>query len=170
MAEADARRQFDTLCAPFRADVLRFLYWLCHDRALAEDVMQETLLRAWRSFGSLQDLQAAKPWLLTIARRELARVFERKRLETVDIDTLTDTPQAGLAAGDSQEVEDMRHAIMQLEPDYREPLILQVLLGYSTQEIAEHMQLSLAAVLTRLFRARQQLRVRILGAADEECS
>jgi len=171
MAEADARRQFDTLCASYRADVFRFLFWLCRDQALAEDVMQETLLRAWRSFGSLQDLQAAKPWLLTIARRELARVFERKRLETVDIDTLTDSAQAGLAASDSQEVQDLRHAIMQLEPGYREPLILQVLLGYSTQEIAEHMQLSLPAVLTRLFRARQQLRVRILGAADEEsCS
>ncbi len=64
---------------PFRADVFRFVYWLCRDRALAEDVVQETLLRAWRSLDSLGDDQAARPWLLTIARRELARVFERKR-------------------------------------------------------------------------------------------
>ncbi len=130
--------------------------------------MQETLLRAWRSFDSLADRTAAKPWLLTIARRELARVFERKRLETVDIDALTDAEEATLSCSHSDDVEEMRRAIAQLEPGYREPLILQVLFGYSTEEIAEHMELSLSAVLTRLFRARQRLRRHMSGAADEE--
>jgi RNA polymerase sigma-70 factor, ECF subfamily len=168
MTRGDARRQqFDALCAPFRADLFRFLFWLCHDRALAEDVMQETLLRAWRSFDSIQDRKAAKAWLLTIARRELARVFERKRLQTIDIHALADSEQATMTASDSDEVEEMRRAIMQLEPSYREPLVLQVLFGYSTDEIAKHMELSLPAVLTRLFRARQRLRMQILGAADD---
>lgn len=172
IADSDQRRQFDALCMPFRVDLMRFLFWLCHDQALAEDVMQETLLRAWRSFDSLQDRGAAKAWLLTIARRELARVFERKRLETVDVDTLGDTEQDALAANDSgvdsHDVEHLRRAIMQLVPSYREPLILQVLFGYSTQEIARHMELGLPAVLTRLFRARQLLRRQMLGAADDE--
>jgi RNA polymerase sigma-70 factor (ECF subfamily) len=167
-APADVRRQFDELCEPFRADLYRFLFWLCHDRALAEDVMQETLLRAWRSFDSLADCKAAKPWLLTIARRELARVFERKRLETVDIDALPDVEEATFSGSHSDDIEEMRRAIVQLEPGYREPLILQVLFGYSTEEIAQHMQLSLSAVLTRLFRARQRLRRQMSGAAAEE--
>ncbi len=167
LAEADARRVFDELCEPFRADLYRFLFWLCHDRALAEDVMQETLLRAWRCFDSLADRKAAKPWLLTIARRELARVFERKRPETVDIDALASGEEATLAVRQSEDVEEMRRAIVQLEPGYREPLILQVLFGYSTEEIAQHMELSLPAVLTRLFRARQRLRRQLLGADDE---
>src|SRR5918993_887109 len=94
---ADLRRQFDELCGPFRMDLYRFLFWLCHDRALAEDVMQETLLRAWRSFDSLADRKAAKPWLLTIARRELARVFERKRFPTVDIDAANEAQHEALA-------------------------------------------------------------------------
>jgi RNA polymerase sigma-70 factor, ECF subfamily len=167
-AQADARRQFDEVCTPFRADVFRFLYWLCHDRALAEDVMQETLLRAWRSFDSLENRKAAKSWLLAIARRELARGFERKRFETVDIDALTDADQGALAVQDSHEVHEMRRAILKLEPDYCEPLMLQVLFGYSTEEIAAHMELSVAAVLTRLFRARRLLRRHLLGEADEE--
>ena len=166
--DADARRQFDGVCAPFRADLFRFLYWLCRDRSLAEDVMQETLLRAWRSFGSLEDHKAARPWLLTIARRELARVFERKRLETVDIDTLEVADQSALAVSDSHDVDEMRRAIMRLEPNYREPLMLQVLFGYSTEEIAKHMELNQQAVLTRLFRARQLLRLQLLGAANDE--
>ena len=49
-----------------------------------------------------------------------------------------------------------------------EPLIMQVLLGFTTEEIARHLQLSTPAVLTRLFRARQVLRKQLLGAADGE--
>lgn len=149
---------------PFRADVFRFVYWLCRDRALAEDVVQETLLRAWRSLDSLGDDTAARPWLLTIARRELARVFERKRLPIVDIDVATEAEPEALAVNDRHEVEEMRRAILQLEVIHREPLVLQVLMGYSTEEIAQHLEISVAAVLTRLFRARQVLRHQLLGA------
>ena len=58
----------------------------------------------------------------------------------------------------------MRRAIMRLEDDYREPLVRQVLMGQTTQEIASQLGLTQGAVLTRLFRARQKLR-RELGLA-----
>jgi RNA polymerase sigma-70 factor (ECF subfamily) len=51
----------------------------------------------------------------------------------------------------------MRAAIFRLHDDYREPLVLQVLMGYSTNEIAEMMGLKQGAVLTRLHRARHKL-------------
>jgi RNA polymerase sigma-70 factor (ECF subfamily) len=95
--------------------------------------------------------------LLTIVRRENARYFERKRLETVDIDNLTASQAALLAVEDDKELDDMRQAIYELEDDYREPLVLQVLMGYSTNEIAEQMELKQGAVLTRLHRARAKL-------------
>lgn len=148
---------------PFRADVFRFVYWLCRDRALAEDVVQETLLRAWRSLDSLGDEKAARPWLLTIARRELARVFERKRLPIVDIDAANEAEPDAMAVDDRHEVEEMRRAILKLDVVHREPLVLQVLLGYTTEEIARHLDISVAAVLTRLFRARQVLRQQLVG-------
>ena len=90
-------------------------------------------------------------------------MFERKRLQTVDIDALTDADQGALAVQDAHDVHEMRRAILQLEPGYREPLVLQVLFGYSTEEIARHMDLSVPAVLTRLFRARRLLRRQMLG-------
>jgi RNA polymerase sigma-70 factor (ECF subfamily) len=52
---------------------------------------------------------------------------------------------------------------MQLDVIHREPLVLQVLLGYSTEEIAKHLEISVGAVLTRLFRARQVLRQQLAG-------
>lgn len=164
---ADLKARFESLCGPLRQDLYRFAFWLARDRAVADDVVQDTLLRAWRSFGSLGDEAAARPWLLTIARREFARRFERKRLETVDVDDLTAFEDPALAGEDRAEVMELRAAIFALERDYREPLVLQVLMGYTTEEIATTMELTPGAVLTRLFRARQKLRAAVLGDGAE---
>jgi RNA polymerase sigma-70 factor (ECF subfamily) len=83
------RQRFDSLVAVYYPDMFRYAAWLSRDRSIAEDVVQEALLRAWKSLGALRDDHAAKQWLLTIVRRENARYFERRRLETVDIDDLT---------------------------------------------------------------------------------
>lgn len=152
------RARFQALCQSLRPDLLRFAFWLSRDRALAEDVVQETLLRAWKAQDSLLDEGAAKPWLLTIVRREYARNFERRRFVTVDVDELVAKEEPMLAAADEQELAELRAALFKLPDEYREPLILQVLMGCSTAQIAAQLELSTAAVLTRLFRARKQLR------------
>jgi RNA polymerase sigma-70 factor (ECF subfamily) len=152
------RARFQALCHSLRPDLLRFAFWLSRDRTLAEDVVQESMLRAWKAQESLLDEGAAKPWLLTIIRREYARTFERKRLATVDLDELVAREEPMLAAAEEQDIGEVRAALLKLPDEYREPLILQVLMGYSTAEIAREMNLSGPAVLTRLCRARQQLR------------
>jgi RNA polymerase sigma-70 factor (ECF subfamily) len=153
------RARFQALCQSLRPDLLRFAFWLSRDRTLAEDVVQESMLRAWKAQDSLADVAAAKPWFLTIIRREYARTFERKRLVTVDVDELIAREEPMLAATDEQDLGELRRALFKLPNEYREPLVLQVLAGYSTAEIARELNLSGAAVLTRLFRARRQLRV-----------
>lgn len=152
------RARFQALCQSLRPDLLRFAFWLARDRALAEDVVQESMIRAWKAQDSLLEEGAAKPWFLTIIRREYARTFERKRFVTVDVEELIAKEEPMLAAADDQELAELRAAIFKLPGDYREPLVMQVLLGYSTAEIAAELGLSSAAVLTRLFRARKQLR------------
>jgi RNA polymerase sigma-70 factor (ECF subfamily) len=149
-------------------DLYRFAFWLARDPGVAEDVVQETLLRAWRSLESLSDDGAVKPWLLTIARREHARLHERKRLETVDVDLLSRAEHPALGRPDDQESADLREAILGLPDEYREPLVLQVLMGCTTEEIAEQLGLSNGAVLTRLCRARQRLRTVVLGRTEEQ--
>ncbi len=112
----------------------------------------------------MRDDAAAKHWLLTIVRRENARYFERRRLETVDVDNLTPSQEVLLADQPDHELDDIREAIFGLDDDYREPLVLQVLMGYSTSEIGELIGLKQGAVLTRLHRARLKLK----DAMDEE--
>jgi RNA polymerase sigma-70 factor (ECF subfamily) len=142
----------------YHQDMYRYAAWLSRDKAIAEDVVQEALLRAWKSLDNLREESSSKQWLLTIVRRENARYFERKRLETVDIDNLTAAQAALLAVEESDGLDDMRTAIYELDVEYREPLVLQVLMGYSTNEIAEQMDLKQGAVLTRLHRARARLK------------
>ena len=156
-AKGKRRQRFDELVGVYHADMFRYAVWLSRDWSIAEDVVQEALLRAWKSLDSLRDENAAKHWLLTIVRRENARYFERRRLETVDIDSLSASQAALLAESPDQDIADMREAIFGLDDDYREPLVLQVLMGYSTKEIATMMGLKQGAVLTRLHRARHKL-------------
>ena len=163
---SDRRRRFDQTVGIYHQDMYRYAAWLSRDKAIAEDVVQEALLRAWKSLDALRDDGAAKQWLLTIVRRENARYFERRRLETVDVDDLTPSQEALIAEAPDEQRDEMREAIYRLEDDYREPLVLQVLMGFSTNEIAEQMGLKQGAVLTRLHRARLKLKEAVLSEDD----
>jgi RNA polymerase sigma-70 factor, ECF subfamily len=168
-AEKRMADDFAHLLEQVRPDLVRFAYWLARDRTVAEDVVQETLIRAWRAQADLKDPGALKSWLFTIARREHARLYERKRLPTLDIDDMVMRESADLAAEADSDSHELRAAIVKLADEYREPLVMQVLGGFSTQEIAESLGLTQQAVLTRLFRARNQLRgIYGLAAAPDD--
>jgi RNA polymerase sigma-70 factor (ECF subfamily) len=157
--EETTDEQLTQMLQSLRPDLLRFAFWLARDRAIAEDIVQETLLRAWRARKELRDNTSVRAWLLTIVRRENARLHERKRLPTVDIDDAVSGQDVALALEDEDpEIVDLRRVMLRLPDEYREPLVLQVLGGFSTGEIAEELRLTVPAVLTRLFRARNKLR------------
>lgn len=155
--EVARQRRFEELIGPLQDDLLRFAFWLAGDWALAQDVVQEAMLRAWRSLDRLQDDKAVKSWALTIVRREHARVYERKRHETVSVDDMSMGDQARVAVSEDTDLMDLRQGIGRLDPEYREPLVMQVLMGLSTEEIAQIMEIRRGAVLTRLHRARKKL-------------
>jgi RNA polymerase sigma-70 factor, ECF subfamily len=154
----DAELRITRLFESMRPDLMRFAFWLTRDRSIAEDVVQESLLRAWRSRDALKDPSCSRAWLLTIVRREHARLYARKRLELVELNDASEHEGSALISQDDSELHALRAAIMQLPIEYREPLIMQVLGGFSVEEIAHELSLSASAVLTRLFRARNKLR------------
>ena len=57
----DRRKRFDDIVGVFHQDMYRYAIWLCRDKAIAEDVVQEALLRAWKSLDALRETDAAKP-------------------------------------------------------------------------------------------------------------
>ncbi|NAW66656.1 sigma-70 family RNA polymerase sigma factor [Photobacterium halotolerans] len=158
--DMNKQTRYEALVRAWHKDLYRYAYWLCHDQHIAEDLVQETCLRAWRSLDSLNDDSAAKAWLITILRRENARRFERKQLDLVDIDDHPvaddhDTDAGGL---NESELGQLQHMIKQLPSEYREPLVLQVMAGFNGDEIANILGLNRNTVMTRLFRARNQLK------------
>ena len=166
MTAQHRKHEFEQLVGAYAEDLFRFGVWLAHDREVANDLVQETMLRAWRSLDSLKDVGAVKSWLFTTLRRENARRFERKRLPLVDIDEYNPGDDASLEPDGEMENSDMRKALARLPLKYREPLVLQALLGHSIAEIAEQLELSKSATMTRVFRARQKLKAQLEPAAQ----
>ena len=153
------RRRFEAVVNTYAKDAFRFAFWLCKDSHTAEDIVQESFARAWKSLDQLTDDKAAKSWLFTILRRENARRFERYQppMEVLDPNDITTTSKKTYDT--SIEAFVLRQALAQLNDEYREPLMLQVIGGYSMEEIAQQLGLSKGAVMTRVHRARQKLRL-----------
>ena len=158
VSEVRKRELFDALVRRYGTDLFRYAVWLCGDPALASDLVQETCLRAWKGIGRLNDEGAAKSWLLTILRREYARTFERKRLPLSDIDAVPEPVSAADGPEQVAETRNLRECVLRLPPTYREPLLMQVVLGLSCDEIATELDIGRNAVMTRLFRAREKLK------------
>ena len=146
---------FEAMVHAHSSDLYRFAYWLCRDRGVAEDLVQEAFTRAWANWKDVRDEKSAKGWLLTILHHEHARLFEKKRVEISDED-LNDLVVA--AEIDVLGELEMRDALWKLPEGFREPLLLQVLGGFTCAEIATMVNLSEMNVMQRLTRARTALR------------
>lgn len=159
--ETEKRQRFEAMARKWSTDLFRYALWLCGREALARDLVQETFLRAWRALDSLQDEGAAKSWLITILRREYARTFERKVPGFTELDTVELPDTTGAGPDEQAELDLLRQGMAALPPLYREPLLLQIVMGYSCDEIATELGISKSAVMTQLFRAREQLKARL---------
>jgi RNA polymerase sigma-70 factor (ECF subfamily) len=162
------QRQYEAMVRALSADLYRFAFWLSRNESVAQDLVQETFLRAWKNLDSLRDAESAKPWLITILRREHARLYERKRLDIVELDDTVPEEAAFASPERSGDAAQVRDAMLKLPDKYREPLAMQVLGGMSCDEIAAATHQQPGAVMTQLFRARQRLKDLLGGRAAAE--
>ena len=149
---------YETLVRAYAPELFRFAYWLSRDRAVAEDLVQETCLRAWKNWQSLKDQRQAKQWLFAILRREHARLYERKTPQRVWIDDEEQWDALGLLGCTDAPLLEVKEALAKLPQGHREALLLQVLGGFSCREIAAIMEATEDAILARVSRARRMMR------------
>lgn len=164
------QRQYEAMVRALSADLYRYAFWLSRSETVAQDLVQETFLRAWKNLDALRDAESAKPWLFTILRRENARLYERKRFDTVELDDSVPEDAAFASPERSGDAAQVREAILKLPEKYRDPLAMQVLGGMTGDEIAERTGQQPGAVTTQLFRARQRLKDLLGGRAVAEGS
>ncbi|MGO2498156.1 MAG: sigma-70 family RNA polymerase sigma factor [Vibrio litoralis] len=164
--DMNKQKRYESLVRAYHRDLYRYAYWLCKDKHIAEDLVQETCLRAWKAIDSLKDEKAAKPWLITILRRENARRFERKQFDLVDIDEPGNSGKTD--DSDYHQQKWLQKQIMKLDVEYREPLFLQVIGGFTGDEISQILDLNKNTVMTRLFRARNQIKEQLDASSPSQ--
>ena len=168
--DARARADFDRIILPHLDAVTTYARWLTRDRDTADDIVQDTMLRAFRAFASFKG-EDAKPWLLTIARnrfyshmRRRNRGFRLRESDVIGDDGTADDlpgsdPESSLARRELLRTVEKR--IASLPSEFREVLLLRELNDLSYREISERTSIPVGTVMSRLHRARAILRARL---------
>jgi RNA polymerase sigma-70 factor (ECF subfamily) len=178
MAEPSAAgRSFDEEALPHLDALYRVALRLTGDTSQAEDLVQDTMLKAYRSWRQYRPGTNAKGWLLTILRNTFINDYRRRKHEPVAMDLEAVEPHAldrSIQETDpegtffSQIVDDkVMEAIDALPAEFREVLVLSDVEGMRYAEIAETLQIPVGTVKSRLFRARHQLQVDLYAHAVE---
>ncbi|MBZ5535011.1 MAG: sigma-70 family RNA polymerase sigma factor [Acidobacteriia bacterium] len=172
MDEASAR--FEQMFLPHLDAAHNLARWLTRNGHDAEDLVQESYLRAFRFFGGFKGGDS-RSWLLTIVRNTCYSWLQRNRrqeLETpFDEEMHTSDPQAFspekplLANADGQM---LQQALEELPVTFREILVLRELEGLSYKEIADIAGMPIGTVMSGLARARKRLRENLLNAMKKE--
>ena len=169
---------FEELAMPLFDSLYNFARWLAQNSNDAEDLVQETYLKALRSFASFQSGTNFRAWIFQILRNTF--LSSRSKLErrmTVAMDSEEDchdlpatsaTPESLLIKRSG--IDAVRCAIEQLPVIYREVILLCDVEDASYREIAEILSIPLGTVMSRLARARKALRESLLSTSGAPAS
>lgn len=139
---------------------------LCGDVDRADDLVQETLVKAWKNIGSFNEGTNLKAWLFTILRNTYFSELRRNRREvSVDDSAIEQRLSVHPEQQGAADFSDFKKALMQLSDDQREALVLVGAEGFSYEEAAEISGCAVGTVKSRVNRARGRLG-ELLGVND----
>ena len=165
----DAQATFRSWVRDHATGLYALAYRLCGDRELAEELVQETYYQAWRSMDQLRDPDSARPWLMRILRHSYARWARRRRQAPAGDNAeamqhaVSDDPDV---AGSLADRDWLQQGLDELDDRYKVVFLMVFVGQMSCREVADELGLPLGTVLSRIHRARQQLR-RSLGRLEQ---
>jgi RNA polymerase sigma-70 factor (ECF subfamily) len=166
-----SRVPFEDVAQELSDPLRRYLERLVGDRATADDLLQETLLKIARGLPEFEGRSSVKTWAFTIATRAATDHFRRpqSRARMVEIDESGATHVTDAEIDQRLVIDEMsscvREVIDSLPEDYRTALVLHDLEGQTAAQVAEIADCSLATAKIRIHRARRRLK----EALDQEC-
>ncbi len=179
--ERKVRKRFETVALPHLDAVYRMARRLSAAESEADDLVQETFMRAYRAFDGFELREyGAKPWLLKILHNVFyTRCGQGRRqpslLDDADFDNfagqVAQEPLETLVDGDvNWELfdQELKWAVEELQPEYRTVLVLWALEDLSYREIATVCDCPIGTVMSRLYRARQQIGPRLVEFAASQ--
>lgn len=164
----DQRHQFRQQLLAAIPKLRAFALSLASHADLADDLVQETLMKAWNHQNSFQQGTNIKAWLFTILRNEYFSQLRKRRREVEDADGDYAGSVTTPGGQESQlEMADLRIALQQLPHDQREAVVLVGASGFSYQEVAEICGVPVGTVKSRVNRARNKLAM-LLGTLSRD--
>lgn len=155
---------FEDIARDLAQPILCYLERYVGDRAVAEDLQQETLLRVHKGLSSFANRSSIKTWVFSIASRVAADYFRQpgRRTRLVELDETAELIDSDRAIDEQLVVDEMngcvRQVIDSLSDAYRAALILHDLEGFSAEQTAEICDCSVASAKIRIHRARLRLK------------
>jgi RNA polymerase sigma-70 factor (ECF subfamily) len=169
------KEDFDQLAFAHFRELRRVALRVCEDRETAEDLVQETYLRAWRSFGKFEPGTNCRAWLFQIffyVRSEYRRSQARQPL-TFSLDYVKESSAPLSTDGPSDvSLEEIKRAFQELPEPFRIAVLLSDVEGLRYREIADVLEIPVGTVMSRLSRGRQMLRAKLmtLSSKNDESS
>jgi RNA polymerase sigma factor (sigma-70 family) len=160
LAMAGDESAFGTLAGRHQAHLRAFLFRMCGDRAAADDIAQETFVKAWRNLHRLRDAEAFSVWLRRIAVRTALDALRKVKSEVpLDEDDETGAPLSQAETANTKL--DVEAALMRLSPPARSCILLFYGEGMSHLEIAEETAIPVGTVKSHIARATVRLRAHL---------
>jgi len=147
---------------PHARSLLRFALRLTQNPAAAEDLVQETLLLAWRGFHQLETGTNARAWLFRIL---IHAHYGQNRKARARLQTVSLTAASAVSGTGRTELLEVTQALDRLASDHRTVLLLAVVEGFTCREIGEILAIPMGTVMSRLSRAREAMREWLAPAA-----
>jgi RNA polymerase sigma-70 factor, ECF subfamily len=167
----DRKEDFDRLAFAHFRELRRVALRVCEDRETADDLVQETYLRAWRSFHKFEPGTNCRAWLFRIFfyvrseyRKNQARqplVFSLDHVKESTLSSQTNTPG-------EVTLEEIRQVFAELPEPFRIAVLLSDVEGLRYREIAELLNVPIGTVMSRLSRARQMLRSKLTSVSSKK--
>jgi RNA polymerase sigma-70 factor (ECF subfamily) len=173
MDQADSyRRRYEQWVRSFAQPLYRYAYRLTGNAQIAEDLVQETFVEAWRSIARQKDEERARAWLFQILRFRHSHLLRDRgrRLQPMRLADSSDEHPADLVRQPLQtlaEKDAIQVALDQLTPAMRDTFMMVFVEGCTCRQTAENLRIPLGTVLSRLDGARRALRV-ALGEKEME--
>ncbi|MGL4647828.1 MAG: RNA polymerase sigma factor [Caldilineaceae bacterium] len=163
-ARTGDRLAFNQLVEAYQRPIYNLTYRMLGNAQEAEDAAQETFLRAFSRMGQYDPAHKFSTWLFSIANHYCIDRLRKRRTTLISIDDNPvlqnledDEPQPESTLLAREQTADVQRLMQQLEPEYRTPLVLRYWENLSYEEIAQSMNLTVPAIKSRLFRARQRM-------------
>ena len=163
-AQEGDRQSFSLLVEAYSRPVYNLTYRMLGNAHEAEDAAQETFLRAWSRLDQYDAAHKFSTWIFSIANHYCIDKLRKRRTVQVSIDDNPvlqnlegDAPHPDESALRSENMREVQALMGQLDPEYRTPLVLRYWEDLSYEEIAATLGITVPAVKSRLFRARQRM-------------